>query len=48
MAKHQNNLRRALISFDWAIKRVMRKKTDFGILKGFLSELLKQFMVMKT
>lgn len=32
---------RQLISFDWAIKRLLRNKANFGILEGFLSELLK-------
>lgn len=31
-----------LIRFDWAIKRLLRSKANFGILEGFLSELLKQ------
>ncbi|MCP4702529.1 MAG: Rpn family recombination-promoting nuclease/putative transposase [Gammaproteobacteria bacterium] len=31
---------RKLISFDWAIKKVLRSKANFGILEGFLSELL--------
>jgi hypothetical protein len=31
-----------LISFDWAVKRLLRNKANFGILEGFLSELLKQ------
>ena len=31
---------RKLISFDWAIKKLLRSKTNFGILEGFLSELL--------
>ncbi|WP_069471601.1 hypothetical protein [Candidatus Marithrix sp. Canyon 246] len=30
-----------LISFDWAIKKLLRSKTNFGILEVFLSELLK-------
>lgn len=30
------------IRFDWAIKRLLRQKSNFGILEGFLSELLKQ------
>ena len=30
------------IRFDWAIKRLLRQKTNFGILEGFLSELLKE------
>jgi hypothetical protein len=28
------------IRFDWAIKRLLRRKANFGILEGFLSELL--------
>jgi len=28
------------IRFDWAIKRLIRNKADFGILEGFLSELI--------
>ncbi len=31
---------RKLISFDWAIKKILRSKAHFGILEGFLSELL--------
>jgi hypothetical protein len=31
-----------LISFDWAVKRLLRNKANFGILEGFMSELLKQ------
>ncbi|MDR0331237.1 MAG: Rpn family recombination-promoting nuclease/putative transposase, partial [Chitinispirillales bacterium] len=31
---------RAIISFDYAIKRMLRDKANFGILSGFLSELL--------
>lgn len=29
-----------LIKFDWAMKRLLRSKANFGILEGFLSELL--------
>jgi len=29
-----------LIRFDWAVKKLLRNKTNFGILEGFLSELL--------
>ncbi len=32
---------RKLISFDWAIKKLLRSKANFEILEGFLSELLK-------
>ena len=31
-----------LIRFDWAIKNILRNKANFGILEGFLSELLKE------
>ena len=30
------------IRFDWAIKKLLRSKANFGILEGFLSELLKE------
>ncbi|MCK5917236.1 MAG: Rpn family recombination-promoting nuclease/putative transposase, partial [Cocleimonas sp.] len=33
-------MKRKLVSFDWAIKRILRSKANFGILEGFLSELL--------
>ncbi|MBF0108361.1 MAG: Rpn family recombination-promoting nuclease/putative transposase [Magnetococcales bacterium] len=33
--------RRRLISFDWALKRLLRSKANFDILEGFLSELLR-------
>jgi len=33
-------MKRKLISFDWAIKRILRSKANFDILEGFLSELL--------
>jgi len=33
--------KRSLVSFDWAIKRLLRSKVDYIILEGFLSELLK-------
>ena len=36
------NKKRKLITFDWAIKRLLRSKANFGILEGFLSELLKE------
>ena len=32
---------RKLISFDWAMKRLLRSKANFNVLEGFLSELLK-------
>ncbi|MBT8419495.1 MAG: Rpn family recombination-promoting nuclease/putative transposase [Gammaproteobacteria bacterium] len=36
--------RRKLISFDWALKRLLRSKTNYEVLEGFLSELLKEDM----
>ena len=33
---------RKLISFDWAMKRLLRSKTNFEILEGFLSELTRE------
>ncbi|MCP4151647.1 MAG: Rpn family recombination-promoting nuclease/putative transposase [bacterium] len=38
---------RKLISFDWAIKRILRNKANFGILEGFLSELLLDDITIK-
>lgn len=32
--------KRTLVSFDWAIKKVLRHKENFKVLEGFLSELL--------
>ena len=29
-----------LIRFEWAVKRLLRNKANFGILEGFLSELI--------
>jgi predicted transposase/invertase (TIGR01784 family) len=39
---------RPLISFDWAIKRLLRQKANFGILEGFLSELLREDVIIKS
>jgi len=33
---------KALIRFDWAIKRLLRSKADYGVLEGFLTALLKE------
>lgn len=35
-------MKRKLISFDWAIKRLLRSKANHEVLEGFLSELLKE------
>jgi predicted transposase/invertase (TIGR01784 family) len=37
-----NKKGRQLVSFDWAVKRVLRDKANFEVLEGFLSELLKR------
>ena len=34
--------KKQLIRFDWAIKKLLRNKANFGILEGFLSELLQE------
>jgi predicted transposase/invertase (TIGR01784 family) len=39
---------RSLIRFDWAIKRLLRNKADFSVLEGFLSELLKDDIVIQS
>jgi len=38
---------RTIISFDYAIKTILRQKANFGILSGFLSELLGKKVVVK-
>ena len=38
---------RKLISFDWAVKRLLRSKASFVVLEGFLSELLKDDIVIQ-
>jgi PD-(D/E)XK nuclease family transposase len=37
---------RTLISFDWALKRVLRQKVNFSILEGFLSVLLNRNIII--
>jgi predicted transposase/invertase (TIGR01784 family) len=37
---------RKLITFDWAMKRLLRSKANFDILEGFLSELLNEDIVI--
>ena len=38
--KIENKMSKKLIRFDWAVKKLLRNKANFGILEGFLSELL--------
>lgn len=33
---------RTLVSFDWAMKHILRDKANFDVLEGFLSALLKE------
>ncbi len=47
MVKHPG-FGRTYISFDWALKRLLRNKASFVILEGFLSELLKQDILVKN
>lgn len=37
---YMNELRDRYIRFDWAIKRLLRQKANFGVLEGFLTVLL--------
>jgi predicted transposase/invertase (TIGR01784 family) len=37
---------RQLISFDWAIKRLLRRKADFAVLEGFLEALFERKMTV--
>ncbi|MDZ7778169.1 MAG: Rpn family recombination-promoting nuclease/putative transposase [Bacteroidales bacterium] len=39
---------RNLIRFDWAIKRLLRNKADYSVLEGFLSELLKDDILIDS
>ena len=43
MAKH-----RKLVSFDWALKRLLRAKANYAVLEGFLSELLKEDITIES
>ena len=39
---------RNMVSFDWAIKRLLRNKANFQVLEGFLSELLRRKIIIKS
>ena len=39
---------RSMISFDWAMKRLLRSKANFEVLEGFLSELLRRKIIIKN
>lgn len=34
------------IRFDWAIKRLLRNKANFGVLEGFLTVLLARIFIL--
>ncbi|MDR3188515.1 MAG: Rpn family recombination-promoting nuclease/putative transposase, partial [Prevotellaceae bacterium] len=38
---------RPLLSFDWAVKRLLRNKASYVVLEGFLNELLKRQIKVK-
>jgi predicted transposase/invertase (TIGR01784 family) len=40
--------RKSHIRFDWAAKKILRSKANFGILEGFLSELFQEDVKIKT
>ncbi|NME70489.1 Rpn family recombination-promoting nuclease/putative transposase [Flammeovirga aprica] len=39
---------RNLIRFDWAMKRLLRNKADYTVLEGFLSELMKEDIIIES
>ena len=39
---------RNMVSFDWAMKRLLRNKANFEVLEGFLSELLRRKIIIKS
>ena len=39
---------RSMISFEWALKRLLRQKANFEVLEGFLSELLSRKIVIRS
>ena len=39
---------RSMVSFDWAMKRLLRNKANFEVLEGFLSELLRRKIKIKS
>ena len=42
MNTEKNKMKRQFVSFDWAMKKLLRSKANFVILEGFLSELLRE------
>ena len=46
--KDMSTTTRSMISFDWAMKRLLRNKANFEVLEGLLSELLSRKIVIKS
>lgn len=44
----EKNKERPLVSFDWALKRLLRNKANFEVVEGFLSELLTRQITIKN
>ena len=42
------NITKSHVRFDWAAKKILRSKANFGILEGFLSELFKEDVKIKS
>lgn len=40
LSESSSKMMKPLITFDWALKKLLRSKANFDILEGFLSELL--------
>ena len=48
MSKIKKDKTRTVLSFDYAMKKLLRRKSNFGILEGFLSELLGRDIFIKN
>ncbi|MCX8480447.1 MAG: PD-(D/E)XK nuclease family transposase, partial [Sediminibacterium sp.] len=48
MSVKKQTAERKLISFDWAMKSVLRQKSSFGILEGLISTILKENIKIDT
>jgi predicted transposase/invertase (TIGR01784 family) len=46
MSKKSKNTTRTVLSFDYAMKKLLRQKSNFKILEGFLSELLDKDIII--
>jgi hypothetical protein len=41
-------IKRTLVSFDWAVKNLLRRKANYGILEGFLTTLIGKKIKIKN